>query len=170
MLGIYKMDYYLFQQINNLAGHFKLLDSIGIFFAAYFQYLLAGALLVFLFLGKTREEKIKNYWLVGSAFLAAIISRFVLTEIIKRLAARPRPFETHAVTQLLSHNPGQSFPSGHAAFFFAMSAVVYSYNKKLGWLFFAGSALISVARVFAGAHYPSDILGGALVGIFGGWL
>ncbi len=164
------MDYYLFQQINNLAGHFKLLDSIGIFFAAYFQYLLAGALLVFLFLGKTREEKIKNYRLVGLAFLAAIVTRLGLGEIIKRLINRPRPFEIYQVHQLLPYDPGLSFPSGHAMFFFGMSMAIYLYNKKLGWLFFVGSVLIFVARVFAGVHYPSDILGGAAVGIFGGWL
>lgn len=164
------MDYYLFQQINNLVGHWAWLDALDIFFAAYFQYLLAGALLVFLFLGKTREEKIKNYWLVGLAFLAAAVARLGLGEIIKRLIDRPRPFEIYQVHQLLPYDPGLSFPSGHAMFFFGMSMAIYLYNKKLGWLFFAGSTLISVARVFAGVHYPSDIFGGAAVGIFGGWL
>lgn len=164
------LDYYLFQQINSFAGHWVCLDSVAIFFAAYFQYLLAGALLVFLFLGKTREEKIKNYRLVGLAFLAALVARFGLGEIIKRLVNRPRPFEIYPVHQLLPYDPGLSFPSGHAMFFFGLSMAIYLYNKKLGWIFFVGSALISTTRVFAGVHYPSDILGGAAVGIFGGWL
>lgn len=164
------LDYWFFQQVNSLAGRWVCLDSLAIFFASYLQYILSAFLLVFLFLGKTREEKIKNYWMVGLAFLAAAVARLGLGEIIKRLINRPRPFEIYQVHQLLPYDPGLSFPSGHAMFFFGMSMAIYLYNKKLGWLFFAGSALISVARVFAGVHYPSDILGGALVGIFGGWL
>ena len=58
-----------------------------------------------------------------------------------------------------------SFPSGHAAFFFALAMAVYFYNKKWGTWFFATAILITVARVIAGVHYPPDILGGAVIGI-----
>jgi len=63
-----------------------------------------------------------------------------------------------------------SFPSGHAAFFFALSAGVYSFNKKAGIWFFVVSALIGLARVFAGVHYFSDIVGGLAVGLFSFWV
>jgi len=164
------MDYYLFQQIHNLAGRWNYLDSIGIFFAAYFQYFLVGALLIFLFWGKNREEKIKNYWLVGLAVMAVVLSRLVLTEIIRWLWFRPRPFVEFNFTPLINHDLSASFSSGHAAFFFALAAVVFLFNKKAGWWFLAGGFLIGLARIFAGIHYPADILAGALVGIFSGWL
>ncbi len=163
------MDYYLFQQIHNLAGRWAFLDSIAIFFAAYFQYFLVGALLIFLFFGKGEELK-KNRLTVGLAFLAVIVSRLGLTEIIRWLWARPRPFAEYDFTPLISHDLSASFPSGHAAFFFALAAVVFLFNKKAGWWFLAGSFLISLARVFVGVHYPSDILAGVVVGIFSGWL
>ena len=59
-----------------------------------------------------------------------------------------------------------SFPSGHATFFFAMATAIYLYNKKWGIWFFVGAILISIGRVIAGLHYPSDILGGAIIGAF----
>ena len=46
-----------------------------------------------------------------------------------------------------------------------MSTVIYFYNKKLGIFFFIATLLITVSRVIAGIHYPSDIIGGALIGI-----
>jgi undecaprenyl-diphosphatase len=79
---------------------------------------------------------------------------------------------------LLSNEIGQSFPSGHAAFFFALATAVTLFNKKVHpersrrtgiWLF-VGAFLISLARIYAGVHYPSDILAGAAVGVFSGWL
>jgi len=164
------MDYYLFYLINNLAGHWKLLDNIGIFLASYFQYIVGLALVIFLLLGKSREEKIKNYWMVGLAFLAAGVARLGLTEILYQIFHRLRPFAANYVYQLIDHNAANSFPSGHASFFFAMATVVYLFNKKLGYLFFAGAFLISVARIYVGVHYPFDILAGAAVGIFSGWL
>jgi len=165
-----KIDYDIFQLINNLAGHWAWLDALAIFCASYLQYVLGLALAIFLLLGKTRPERIKNYWMVGLAFLAAGISRLVFCEIIKLLVNRPRPFEVHQVVQLISYEVGQSFPSGHAAFFFALAMAVYFFNKRASWWFFVGAALIGLSRIYVGIHYPSDILAGALVGLFSGWL
>ncbi|KKR04026.1 MAG: Bacitracin transport permease protein BCRC [Parcubacteria group bacterium GW2011_GWF2_39_13b] len=163
-------DYFLFQQINNLAGRFFWLDKIAVFFAAYFQYFLVAGLLIFLVLGKDKENKIKNRFMVFGALLSAGIARLVFANIIRWLYYRPRPFIDHQVNQLLNHNSEGSFPSGHAVFFFALAMFIFYYNKRIGTWFFIGAVLISIARVFVGIHYPLDILAGALVGIIAGWL
>ena len=155
------MNYFLFQKINGLAGQWAYADAAGIFFAKYLGYVLIG--LVFLLFFRKRE-------VILSALLAAIVARLGMVELIRWLWERPRPFIENNVNLLLSHGIEPSFPSGHAAFYFALSTIVYFHNKKAGILFFVASFLIAVSRVFVGVHWPSDVLAGALIGIFSGWL
>ena len=54
------MDYWLFQQINGLAKQWAWLDWLGIFLASYCQYLVVGALLLFVLAGKTKKELPKH--------------------------------------------------------------------------------------------------------------
>ncbi len=154
------IDLFIFQQINNLAGKWSSLDALGLFFAEYLPYVLI-ALLIILFWKKKR--------VIFQSLLAGISARFGIVELIRLFWQRPRPFVENNVNLLLEHN-GAAFPSGHAAFFFGLSTVIFLYNKKAGVLFFIASFLISISRVFVGIHWPSDILAGAIVGIFAGWL
>jgi len=158
-------DFYIFRLINSLAGKFSWLDLIGIFFAEYLGYILVAIILLFLL--KNR----KSYWfLVIYGLISAIFARFGFTELIRWLWQRPRPFVENNVHLLFNDINSASFPSGHAAFFFALSTVVCLYNKKTGILFFIASFLISISRVFCGIHWPSDIIAGAAIGIFSGLL
>jgi undecaprenyl-diphosphatase len=59
----------------------------------------------------------------------------------------------------------QSFPSGHALFYFALAFVIYTKSKKWGMWFFLGAFLMGLGRVASGVHFPIDILGGAVLGI-----
>lgn len=171
------MDFLIFQFINKLAGRYSLLDNLAVFFAEYLGYILI--LILFLFLLKDSK---KYRPMIVKGFLAAIIARFGVVELIRFFWERQRPFVENNVNLLLSHEGTGSFPSGHAAFFFALATVIFLYEKKVypvpnrrfwcgaGILFFLASFLISISRVFAGVHWPSDILAGAIVGIFSGWL
>jgi len=159
------MNYFLFQQLNQLAGKFQWLDNLGIFFAEYFGYLLILLVLIIPLFYKRPGWKIAL-----QSFLAAILARFGIVELIRWIWPEPRPFIENNVNLILTHNNTAAFPSGHAAFFFSLSTVIYFYNKKAGIGFFIASFLISISRVFCGVHWPSDILAGALVGIFSGWL
>jgi len=159
------LDFYLFQLINSWAGQYSWLDNLGVFFAKYFGYLLIFFLLLFLI------KNFKKYWpMVVKSFGAAILARLVIVNIIRFFYYRPRPFIANQVNLLLSDEPTGSFPSGHAAFYFAISTVIFLFNKKAGTFFLIASFLISIARVFSGIHWPSDILTGALIGIFSAWL
>jgi len=159
------VDFFIFQQINKLAGRWVILDALGIFFAKYLGYFLISFLFLFLI------KNFKKYWpMVIQGFSAAILARLGFTELIRFLWPRPRPFVENHINSLLTHPASSSFPSGHAAFFFGLSTIVYFYNKKAGYLFFFASFLISISRVFVGIHWPSDILAGAAIGLFSGWL
>ena len=100
-----------------------------------------------------------------AATISSLLARFGAVELIRFFYHRPRPFSALYEIHPLFLDGNWSFPSGHAAFFFAMAAAAYSYDKKLGAWLFASAVLISAARVAAGVHYPSDILGGAIIGI-----
>lgn len=156
-----EIDLLIFQQINNLAGQWTYLDALCIFFAKYFEYILVASMVLFLW---------KRWRGIFLAVLAAILARFGIVELIRFFWARPRPFIENNVNLLIGEVSKSAFPSGHATFYFALSFVVYKYNKKAGILFFIASSFISVSRVFVGVHWPSDILAGAVIGIFVGWL
>ena len=160
----------IFNSINGLAGHWLFLDCAGIFFAEYFQYVLGLILLSVITLSKEKAVKTR---MVFTAILAALLARFAVKSLILLFYANPRPYAGNTAAHQLIATPGedfQSFPSGHALFFFAAAAAIYCYDKKLGIIFFIGAGFISVARIFVGVHWPSDILAGAVLGIIIGWL
>ncbi|MDO8265260.1 MAG: phosphatase PAP2 family protein [Candidatus Parcubacteria bacterium] len=156
-------DFYLFSQINGLAGQYAWLDLIGVFFAKYFPYIVPIPIAAFLLV-----DKKKYFKMVVGGFASAIFARFFIVEFIRFLIPRYRPFVNNHVNLLVGEVHQQSFPSGHAAFFFALSTIVYYYNKKTGIVLFICSSLISFFRVFVGIHWPADIFFGAIVGILTG--
>lgn len=156
------LDTQIFFFLNNLAGQSPFLDGSILLCASYLAYILIGLFLVWVFFSHySRREKITILFV---ASIATLVARFGVTELIRFFVHRPRPFVDLSVNQLLTSTEW-SFPSGHATFFFALSTVVYLYNKKWGIGFFIATILMTVGRVIAGIHYPSDILAGALIGI-----
>lgn len=156
------LDLYLFNAINQFGERWLFLDYSAVFFARYFEYFLMSMLFSFLIMN------FKKYWqMVVESFFAAVFVRFILAEIIGRIFFRPRPFVNNSVHLLFPSFDlnAPSFPSGHASFYFALSTIIYAYNKKAGILFYIASFLIVIARIFAGIHWPSDVLAGALLGI-----
>jgi undecaprenyl-diphosphatase len=64
-----------------------------------------------------------------------------------------------------------SFPSDTATLFFFLTICLFSVSRWLGCIALVDTIfLICFPRVFVGVHYPTDILGGALLGIAAGWL
>lgn len=160
------IDVKIFYFFNNLAGQWPVLDQLFVFFGYYFPYFLAAAFLFILYFFKySNRERWQMFLTVA---ISTIVARFGVVSFIRLFYQRPRPFLEYQVNQLIAKNEF-SFPSGHAAFFFAMAVAIYFYNKKWGAWFFAGAVLISLARVAAGIHYPTDILAGAIIGILTAW-
>jgi undecaprenyl-diphosphatase len=153
------MDLCLFNLINQFALKWFCLDVLGIFLANYFQYIVIASLLFFLAINFKKYWKIIFLALFAGAFARAFI------EIIYFIYPTIRPFGTIDVNQLIYHSINNSFPSGHATLFFALATIIFLYNKKTGSLYFLAALLISLARVFCGIHWPSDILGGAVSGV-----
>lgn len=154
------LDLSVFFFLNNLAGQSHLFDLMVIFLADYLQYFLLIPFGIFVYRSR---ERLYAFWV---PIMAAVIARFGLVTIIRLFYHRLRPFLTFQVHQLIMLPAGErySFPSGHATFFFALSAAIYFYNKKWGVGFFVASVFMNISRIITGVHYPSDILGGMVLG------
>ena len=155
------IDTQLFYLLNNLAGQWPFLDKVIVFLGQYLAYILGVLFLAYVFLLHSKQEKFQLLLIAG---ISAFFARFGVVEVIRLFYQRPRPFVDMPVYQLLTNNEW-SFPSGHATFFFALATALYLYHKKWGIGFFIAATIISVSRVIAGIHYPSDIVAGALIGI-----
>jgi undecaprenyl-diphosphatase len=160
------LDLQLFYLLNDLAGKSYIGDGIIVFLAEYLAYVLIVVFVAFLFFSDSpRRKKLELFFV---ALLSSVVARFGVTESIRFFYHHPRPFTVLPVHQLLSEN-SWSFPSGHATFFFALATVLFLYDKKWGIGFFIAAILMTVSRVIAGIHYPSDIVGGAVIGISVGY-
>lgn len=156
------MNQQIFYYLNSLAGKSICFDSLVIFIGQYLAYWLVAGLLVFLIFGKDKKKEFK---MLIFSILSVFLSRIVITEIIRYFYFIPRPFVNNDVFQLIFYETSGSFPSGHAAFFFALATTIFFFHKKWSILFFTGAVLIGVSRIIAGIHWPIDILSGAIIGI-----
>jgi undecaprenyl-diphosphatase len=93
------------------------------------------------------------------------ISWIINDMLLKPLIQRARPYTVLADLQaLLPLRHDFSFPSGHTATSFATAfAVTRTLGKRWSWVY-AVTGLISFSRIYLGMHYPSDVLGGAILG------
>ncbi len=92
------------------------------------------------------------------------LSAWSLTALIKAVYESPRPFVgLPAGSTLLTYGGLESFPSGHATFFFAIAFALYGYHRRLGDAALLLAVVISAARVLAGLHWSLDVAGGAAI-------
>lgn len=90
---------------------------------------------------------------------------------LKPLIGRARPFVLRPEVVLLVPPPlDASFPSGHTASSFAAVAALKAAGSPLWGPALALAAVIAASRLYLYVHWPTDILGGVLVGALAGWL
>lgn len=140
------------------------LDSVGIFLAEMAIFVMI--LLVALIKGKGHRLR-----MILESALASGFALFT-NAMIGFLAFRYRPFIAHEQVHLLIEKSGldKSFPSDHTTVAFALATVVFLHNRKWGIVSYIIALLIGISRIYVGVHYPTDVVGGMIVGIFSGML
>jgi len=86
--------------------------------------------------------------------------------IVKNAVRRDRPCWIIEIQNMLIENPQDfSFPSGHTLSSFCAASILFYYDKRLGVPAFGVAVLIAFSRMYLYVHFPTDIVGGALLGI-----
>jgi undecaprenyl-diphosphatase len=155
---MYSLDTSIFYFLYNI-GQKLGVNWLFVFFASYLPYLIV---LVFLYVVYKSGDLRQKIYFFAFGFLAALISRGIITEVIRYFLPRSRPFVALNLTPMLIDSSA-SFPSGHATFFFALAFCTFLISKKWGWILTGAAVVTTVSRVIAGVHWPSDIVGGAII-------
>lgn len=101
--------------------------------------------------------------------MALIIDGIICNLVLKNMIARPRPCWVDPNISLLIATPKDfSFPSGHTAAAFAAVVPLMYYHRTEGMIVLVFALLMAFSRMYLFVHYPTDILGGILVGSISG--
>jgi undecaprenyl-diphosphatase len=152
------VNYRIFSAVNGWSGNGVLdgLMKIAAKDLIFLAMLLVGALGIRAWRRRAWMQLAGAATTLAGAFLLGLAAAAVHPEV--------RPFQRHHVHLVLSHAPGQSFPSDHATAAFALAfAAALFLSRRWGLVLFGVAALIGFARVYDGVHYPGDILGSLVV-------
>lgn len=140
-------------------GIWKTITHLGD--AGWFWILLGILLLI---PKKTRKAGI-------AALMALAIGALITNVALKNIVARIRPYEVvEGLKLLIEPQLDFSFPSGHTCASFGAALAMYSFlERKWGIPLVILAVLISLSRLYVGVHYPTDVIGGAVVGVLAAW-
>jgi len=157
---IENIDVSILEFIGNFL-HFPILDPLFLFLTTIGNGgIIWSIIAVFLIARKQTRE-------TGIFVLLALLLSVVCVEIIlKPLFGRLRPFQSYdAFKTILAGTKGFSFPSGHTTTSFAALGVLFGRTGNSKWGFVILAIGIAFSRLYFNLHYPSDILGGIILGL-----
>ena len=127
-----------------------------------------ATIVAFLFL-----KKKQGCFFVLTAIITVLLADGISSSILKPLIALPRP--CHASGFIRAHDnfflssiycsQSFSFPSSQAVNVFTLATLWVGFFGKTGWVAFSIAIWVGWTRIYLGVHYPSDVLGGMLIGI-----
>lgn len=109
----------------------------------------------------------KKYRKYGVLLLAGLAVGMLAGNLaLKNLFARPRPcWLDESVPLLIARPRDYSFPSGHTMAGAIGATILTAANRRFGWAAIPLAVLIAFSRMYLYVHFPSDILGGAVIGV-----
>lgn len=164
---LYSIDVSIFYFINGTLAN-PLFDKLMPFITEVKNWYLVYVLLWLIILFKGGKYRIA---MAVAMILLITITDQVSSSLLKNLIERVRPCNALPDVHLLAGCTGSfSFPSSHAVNNFAAAMFFGYFYKHLRWILFSVAAIVALSRIFVGVHYPSDVIGGALIGIILGYI
>ena len=154
-----EIEFAVLNAIQNLRCGF--MDAILVFFTTLGEWgavwIALGVALLFF----------KKYRGLGVTILLGLVIGLVTVNLgIKNIVARPRPCAINSAIELIIPFPSEySFPSGHTVSSFGAATSVFLKNKRWGAPALALAAVVSFSRMYLYVHFPTDILGGLVIGV-----
>jgi undecaprenyl-diphosphatase len=158
------MDTSLFFALNGLAGRNVWLDHLLVWSATLLPAAMILIIVATWFWPGDPVDRGLRQRLAVYAGLAAIVA-LAIAHVIGMIWFRQRPFLTLPAHLLTPHAADSSFPSDHAVACFALATPFLLARRRVGWVLLACAIVVGLARVASGLHYPSDVAGGALLGV-----
>ena len=163
-------DEYVSTAVNHWASRNEIINH-AVYIAGQTDFL-TGALMVALvcycwFSDAAAESRTRLLLGFGAVLVSGVASRLLQISLPMRL--RPMHAWDSGFNPLPGIDPALanhwgSFPSDHAALFFALAAVVWGQSRRLGLLATCSALFGVLPRVYLGLHYLSDVVAGAALG------
>jgi undecaprenyl-diphosphatase len=151
----------LFNMINQYAGLNPFADTLAILAAQYMPIIFVIALICLWIKKGTTTKNIVLYSIYAS------ILGLIINYIIGQLYFHPRPFMIPVGITLFHYPAETSFPSDHTTFMLSIAFMItyFKETRKIGPVLVILGLIGGLSRVFAGVHFPLDIIGSAGVSI-----
>jgi membrane-associated phospholipid phosphatase len=152
-------DSYIFMFLNQIGHHSERLDGV-MWLITQLGSMWAALLSSCLFF-------VVNYRRLAIEVVLGTMTLWLIVEAIKMFTDRSRPFLVLEGTRIIGREEsGRSFPSGHTSQIFFMATLLRYQFHDTGQIiaFYLIAVLVGFTRIYVGAHYPRDVLGGAVLG------
>jgi len=155
------LDLALFHALNADAATAPAVVAAALWVSQKMPFVILGALLALTLAGPAAQRR------PLLRALAAVALAWVNVQLLRQGLHVPRPGELGIGTQWVEHGVRTGFPSMHTAAAFALAAGIAlgRLQRGLAWAAWSAALAMGWSRICLGAHFPTDVVGGAAVGV-----